>query len=41
MKFRFKFKNNIGLENPKGSEEDVHLVEQTLRLKNIIYESLK
>ena len=41
MKFRFKFKNNIGLEDPKGSEEDVHLVEQTLRLKNIIYESLK
>ena len=41
MKFRFKLKNNIGLENPKGNEEDVHLVEQTLRLKNIIYESLK
>ena len=41
MKFRFKLKNNIGLENPKGNKEDVHLVEQTLRLKNIIYESLK
>lgn len=41
MKFRFRLKNNIGLENPKGNKEDVHLVEQTLRLKNIIYESLK
>ena len=41
MKFKFIFKNNVGLEDPKGNEEDVHLVEQTLRLKNIIYESLK
>ena len=41
MKFRFRFKNNIGLEAPKGNKEDVHLIEESLRLKNMIYESLK
>ena len=41
MKFRLRGKKNIGLEEPKGSQEDVHLIEQTLRLKNIIFESLK
>ena len=41
MKFKFRFKNNIGLENPKGNKEDVHLIKETLRLKKIIYETLK
>lgn len=41
MKFKLKGKRNINLDNPKGSDEDVHVVEQTMRLKNIIYESLK
>ena len=40
-KFRFKRSKNIGLENPKGKEEDVHLIEETLRLKKLIYDSLK
>ena len=40
MKFRFKMKKNIGLENPKGNKEDVHVIEQTLRLKKLIYDSL-
>ena len=41
MKFKFRGKKNIGLEEPKGNQEDKHLIEQTLRLKNIIFESLK
>lgn len=41
MKFRLRSKKNINLEEPKGNEEDVHVIEQTMRLKNIIYESLK
>ena len=41
MKFRFRGKKNAGLEEPKGNQEDKHLIEQTLRLKNMIYESLK
>ena len=41
MKLRLRGKKNIGLEEPKGSQEDVHLIEQTLRLKNLIFESLK
>lgn len=38
MKFRFKFKNVLDLGNPKG--ENSHLIEETLRLKKIIYDSL-
>lgn len=41
MKFKLKNKKNIGLENPKGNDQDVHLIEESLRLKKIIYESLK
>lgn len=41
MKFRLKGKKNIGLEEPKGKGEDVHLIQETMRLKNMIYESLK
>ena len=41
MKFRLRGKKNAGLENPKGNKEDVHLIQETLRLKNMIYESLK
>lgn len=41
MKFRLKGKKNLGLENPKGKEQDVHLIEESLRLKKMIYESLK
>ncbi len=41
MKFKFKWKKNIGLEEPKGNAEDVHLIKETLRLKNMIYESIK
>ena len=41
MKFKLKGKKNLGLENPKGNEQDVHLMEETLRLKKMIYESLK
>ncbi len=40
MKFRFRFKKNINLEEPKGDRDDVHVIEETLRLKKIIYESL-
>lgn len=40
MKFRFRFKKNINLEEPKGDRDDVHIIEETLRLKKIIYESL-
>ena len=41
MKFKFRGKKNIGLDNPKGKKEDVHLIEESLRLKNMIYETLK
>ena len=41
MKFKLRNKKNIGLEEPKGNEQDVHLIEESLRLKKIIYESLK
>ena len=41
MKLRFKGKKNIGLEEPSGNEEDVHLMQESLRLKKIIYESIK
>ncbi len=41
MKFRFRSKKNIDLEDPKGKEENVHLIKETLRLKNLIYESIK
>ena len=41
MKFRLRGKKNIGLENPKGNKEDVHIIQETLRLKNMIYETLK
>lgn len=40
MRFKFKNKKNIGLNNPKGDKEDVHVIEQTLRLKKLIYDSL-
>ena len=40
MKFKFKNKKNIGLDNPKGDKDDVHVIEQTLRLKKLIYDSL-
>ena len=41
MKFKLRGKKNIGLEEPKGNAEDVHLIQETLRLKNLIYESIK
>ena len=41
MKFKLRGKKNIGLEEPKGNAEDVHLIKETLRLKNLIYESIK
>ena len=41
MKFKLRGKKNIGLEEPKGNAEDVHLIKETLRLKNMIYESIK
>ena len=40
MKFGFKLKKNLKLDDPKGKEKDVHLIEEALRLKKIIYESL-
>lgn len=40
MKFGFKLKKNLKMDDPKGKEEDVHVIEETLRLKKIIYESL-
>ena len=40
MKFKFVMKKNLGLDDPKGKEEDVHTIEQSLRLKKMIYESL-
>ena len=41
MKFKLKRKSILDLGNPSGSEEDVHLIQETLRLKNLIYESIK
>lgn len=41
MKFKLKRKSILDLGNPSGSEEDVHLIQETLRLKNMIYESIK
>ena len=41
MKFRFIGKKNVGLEDPKGKKEDVHLMQESMRLKKLIYESLK
>ena len=41
MKFKFTTKKNIALDMPKGDKEDVHRIEQTLRLKKMIYESIK
>lgn len=41
MKFKLRGKKNIGLEEPKGKSEDVHLIQETMRLKNLIYESIK
>ena len=33
-------KKNLKLEDPKGKSDDVHVIEESLRLKKIIYESL-
>ena len=41
MKFKLQNKKNLGLELPKGDKQDAHLIEETLRLKKLIYESLK
>lgn len=41
MKFRFTLKKNLKLDNPKGSDEDVHLIQETMRLKSIISDALK
>lgn len=41
MKFKLKGKKNLNLEEPSGSDEDVHLIQETMRLKNLIYESIK
>ena len=41
MKFKLSSRKNVNLENPKGDEQDVHVMQETLRLKNMIYESLK
>lgn len=41
MKFRFIGKRNVGLENPRGKKEDVHLAKEALRLKELIYQTLK
>ena len=41
MKFKLKRKSILDLGNPSGSEKDVHLIQETLRLKNLIYESIK
>lgn len=41
MKFRFTLKRNLKLDEPKGSDEDVHLIQETMRLKSIISDSLK
>ena len=40
MKVRFVMKKNQKLDEPKGEEGDVHVMQETLRLKNMIYESL-
>lgn len=41
MKFRFTLKKNLKLDAPKGNEEDVHLIQETMRLKSIISDALK
>ncbi len=41
MKFKLKGKKNLGLELPEDNKQDAHLIEETLRLKKLIYESLK
>lgn len=40
MKYRFVTKKNIKLDDPRGKVEDVHVVQETLRLKKMIYEAL-
>lgn len=41
IKYRFKYKKNLGLESLKGKESDIHVQEETIRLKSIIANSLK
>lgn len=41
MKFKVKLKKNLDLDEPRGSAEDVYLMEEIKRLKNLIYNSLK
>ena len=41
MKYRFVFKKNLALEEPKGNKKDENLVKETLRLKDLIYQTLK
>lgn len=41
MKFRFSLKKNLKLDDPKGKDEDVYVIQETMRLKTMIYESLK
>ncbi len=41
MKIRYMGRRNVGLEDPKGKKEDVHLVKESLRLKDLIYQTLK
>ena len=40
MKYKFVLRRNQKLNAPKGDAEDVHVIQETLRLKNMIYESL-
>ena len=41
MKYKLVGKRNIDLEDPKGKKEDVHLIQETMRLKQLIYDSVK
>ena len=41
MKFKYIGKRNIGFEEPKGNAQDVYVIKETLRLKELIYNSIK
>ena len=40
MKFRFRMKKNLDMNDPKGEDDKVHVVQETMRLKNMIYQAL-
>lgn len=41
LKFKFKRKKTMNIENPEKNGKNAHVAKETLRLKQLIYESLK